>query len=136
MNLFTTPRKLVKSLQVPNDDYSDNQSRRFRSPSSSKFNWSPNSSPDQNGVYSDLNESFTNAEQLNGTSESVSSTADIPLNGNNTIQLSQELLVKANVKSQIPSVVSIAAGLFVLLMAVVCFLWVREYDEGCNLVPT
>ncbi|XP_071721123.1 protein SINE1-like [Rutidosis leptorrhynchoides] len=139
-NLFTTPRKLVKSLQVPNDDFSDNQSRRFRSPSSSKFNWSPNASDDQNGVHNDLNESFANAEQLDGTSESVSSTADIiPLNANqNGLKLppSQQLVVKASLKSKIPIAVTITSGLFVLI-AVVCFLWVRELDEGCyNLVPT
>lgn len=95
MNLFTTPRKLVKSLQVPNDDYS----------------------------------------------ESVSSTEDIipPIpngNGNGNLQASQELVPETKVRPRISSAVGIASGLFVVLIAVVCFLWVRDLDEGCNLVPT
>ncbi|KAI3696887.1 hypothetical protein L6452_29484 [Arctium lappa] len=130
MNLFTTPRKLVKSLQVPNDDCSENQSRRFRSPYSDY---------DQNQTES---ESLTNEdEQFNGTSESVSSTEDIiPANGNENenanLQPSQELVPETKVKPRILSAVSIASGLFVVLIAVVCFLWVRDLDEGYNLVPT
>lgn len=133
MDLFATPRKLVKSLQIPTDDCSENQSRRFRSPSSSKFNWSPNSDHD-------LNESFTNEdEQFKGTSESVSSSDDIIQNvNNNNVQPSQEPVPEAKMKSksQILFPVSIASGLFVLLIAVVCFLWIRDVEEGYNLVPT
>ncbi|KAK9058675.1 hypothetical protein SSX86_023517 [Deinandra increscens subsp. villosa] len=137
-DLFTTPRKLVKSLQHSNSDCSENQSGRFRSPPSSKFNWSPNSSYDKNG----FDESFTSEyEQFNGTSESVSSTEDIQLltNGSDKLQQSEELVPETKVKSkvQIPPAVSIASGLFVLLIAVVCFLWIRDLDEGYNnLVPT
>ncbi|KAF5823317.1 putative armadillo-like helical protein [Helianthus annuus] len=135
-DLFTTPKKLVKSLQVSNSDCSENQSRRFRSPPSSKFNWSPNSSYGQSG----FNESFTNEnEQFNGASESVSSTEDIMTNGSNNLQLSQEPVPETKVKSkvQISLVISIASALFVLIIAVVCFLWMRDLDDGYdNLVPT
>ncbi|KVH88909.1 protein SINE1-like [Cynara cardunculus var. scolymus] len=122
MNLFATPRKLVKSLQVP----SENQSRRFKSPYY-----------DQNGIES---ESLTNEdEQFNGTSESVSSTEDIipPItNGNTNLQPSEEVVPETDVKPRTWSGVSIASGLFVVLIAVVCFLLVRDLDDGCNLVPT
>ncbi|KAI7729230.1 hypothetical protein M8C21_015712, partial [Ambrosia artemisiifolia] len=135
-DIFTTPKKLVKSLQVSNSDCSENQSRRFRSPASSKFNWSPNSSYDHSG----FDESFTNEnEQFNGASESVSSTEDIPANGSNNLQVSQEPVPETKVKSnvQISPAISIASGLFVLLIAVVCFMWMRDLDDGYNnLVPT
>ncbi|XP_076923079.1 protein SINE1-like [Bidens hawaiensis] len=136
-DLFATPKKLVKSLQVSNSDCSETQTRRFRSPPSSKFNWSPNSSYDQNG----FNESFTNEDQqINNISESVSSTEDILMNGTSNLQLSQEQPVpetKVKSKLQILPAVSIASALFVLFIAVVCYLWMRDLDDGYNnLVPT
>jgi len=136
-DLFTTPRKLVKSLQVSNDDCSENQSRGFRSPPSSKFNWSPNSSYDQNG----FSESFADRdEQFNGPSESVSSTEDIHFpTGSNSTRQPQELVPETKVKSKVQrsSAVSISAVLLVLLIAVVCFLWIQDLDAGYNnLVPT
>ncbi|GJT95323.1 protein SINE1 isoform X1 [Tanacetum coccineum] len=136
MDLFTTPRKLVKSLQVLNDDSSENQSRRLRIPSSSEFNWSVTSNNEQNSPYSDFNECFTNEdEQFYGSSESVSSNEDINVNKNN-MQPSQELVPETKVKPQISISVSIALGIFVVLIAAVCFLWIQDLDEGCNLVPT
>ncbi|KAL8204803.1 hypothetical protein R6Q57_010426 [Mikania cordata] len=137
-DLFTTPRKLVKSLQVSNIECSENQCQRFRSPPSSKFNWSPNSTNDKNRV----NKSFTNEdEQFNGTLESVSSTEDIHFltNGSYNLQQSQELVpaTKMKLKVQMSPAISIASGLFVLLIAVVYFLWIRNLDAGYNnLVPT
>ncbi|KAJ9558997.1 hypothetical protein OSB04_013611 [Centaurea solstitialis] len=129
VNLFTTPRKLVKSLQVSNDDSSENQSRRYGSPYSNY---------DQSRTES---ESLTNEDEQfnNGTSESVSSTEDIippAANGNGNLQVSQELVPETKVKPRMWSGVGIAFGVFVVLIAVVCFLWVRELDEGHNLVPT
>lgn len=49
--IFTTPRRLIRSLQDLDDgnsDYSETQSRRASSPSSSKSNWSPTSPLDRN----------------------------------------------------------------------------------------
>ncbi|KAL7615483.1 hypothetical protein Lser_V15G02321 [Lactuca serriola] len=133
MDLFTTPRKLLRSLQHPDDDCSGNQSRRFWSPSSSKFNQSHTSNFDQN-------ESFTNEnEQIYGTLESVSSTEDIdiPPNGDNHLQQqSQVLLPEAKTKSQRLSAVVISSGLVILLIAVICFFWKQEQDKVYNLVPT
>ncbi|KAI3738567.1 hypothetical protein L2E82_28604 [Cichorium intybus] len=137
MDLFTTPRKLVTSLQHPNDNCSGNQSGRFRNPSSTKFYQSPTSDYHQNR--SNPNESFTDEnEQLygNGTVESVSSTEDIPQNGNNHLQPSQVIVPEAKTKSQISSTVIFSSGLFVLLIAVICFFWIRDLEEGYNLVPT
>ncbi|PWA86038.1 Armadillo-like helical [Artemisia annua] len=138
MNIFETPRKLVKSLQVPNDGSSGNQSRNFRSPSSSEFNWSVTSKNEENSPYSDLNECFTNEdEQLYGSSESVSSNEEIPLNMNrNNMQPSQQLGPETKVKPRISIAFSIALGIFVVLIAAVCFLWIQDLDEGRNLVPT
>ncbi|KAI3743305.1 hypothetical protein L1987_61012 [Smallanthus sonchifolius] len=132
-NHFTTPRKLVKSPHVPDIDCSKSQSRRFRSPSPCKFNRRPDSNYDQNG----FNEGFSiEDEQFDGTSELVSSTEAIPSNGSNSLQQYKELIPETQVKSQILSAVSIYYGLFVLLVAVVCYLWICDVDEGYNLVPT
>lgn len=68
--IFRTPRKLVHSLQDTNNmnsDCSEKLGRRLRSLSLSDFEWSPVSGCDQN---------FEKA--LEGNSESVSSTNDIP----------------------------------------------------------
>ncbi|CAI9268333.1 unnamed protein product [Lactuca saligna] len=132
MDLFTTPRKLLMSLQHPDDDCSGNQSRRFRSPSPSKFNQSHTSNFDQNESFMDEN------EQIYGTLESVSSTEDIdiPPNGDNHLQPSQVILQEAKKKSQIPSTFVISSGLVILLIAVICFFWKQDQDKGYNLVPT
>ncbi|XP_023752491.1 protein SINE1 [Lactuca sativa] len=133
MDLFTTPRKLLRSLQHPDDDCSGNQSRRFRSPSSSKFNQSHTSNFDQNESLTDEN------EQIYGTLESVSSTEDIdiPPNGDNHLQQqSQVLLPEAKTKSQRLSAVVISSGLVILLIAVICFFWKQDQDKVYNLVPT
>ncbi|KAI3677024.1 hypothetical protein L1987_86642 [Smallanthus sonchifolius] len=133
INYFTTPRKLVKSPYVPDTDCSKSRSRRFRSPSPRKFNRRPDSNYDQNG----FNEGFSiEDEQFDGTSELVSSTEDIPTNGSNSLQQSKELIPETQVKSQILSALSIYYGLFVLLVAVVCYLWIGDVDEGYNIVPT
>ncbi|KAD3337119.1 hypothetical protein E3N88_32639 [Mikania micrantha] len=130
-NLSTAPRKPDKSVQVPDDDSrTKSQFRRFRSSSSSKCNCRPDSNYDQNGFC----ESFTNEdERLNDTSKLASV---IPTNGNNDLQQCQELVHETKVKSQILSAVSIYNGLFVLLVAVVWYLWIRDVDDGYDLVPT
>ncbi|KAL8259827.1 hypothetical protein R6Q59_027780 [Mikania micrantha] len=103
---------------------------RFRSSSSSKCSCRPDSNYDQNGFC----ESFTNEdERLNDTSKVASV---IPTNGNNDLQQCQELVHETKVKSQTLSAVSIYNGLFVLLVSVVWYLWIRDVDDGYDLVPT
>ncbi|KHG01527.1 Transposase [Gossypium arboreum] len=83
--LFTTPRKLIHSLQDPNElnsDYSEKQFRRFRSPCSEKFGGSPttNRNSFRRGIINEVKRkarSYTDGED-HGVSESVSSTDDSP----------------------------------------------------------
>ncbi|KAI7731720.1 hypothetical protein M8C21_025253 [Ambrosia artemisiifolia] len=129
---FTSPRKQGKSLHVPDDGCSINQSRRFKSPPSSKFTRISNSKYDQNSS----NRSVTNkGEQFNGTLEMVSSTEDILTNGNNNLQQCQKPVPEIQVKSRILSAVSICSALFILFVAVICYMCIRDVDAG-NLVPT
>ncbi|KAE8678131.1 H/ACA ribonucleoprotein complex subunit 1-like protein 1 [Hibiscus syriacus] len=83
-NLFTTPRRLIRSLQDPNDLNSDyeKQFRRFRNPCSENFGSSPTTN--RNGYQcATINKakskarSYTDGENQ-GISESVSSTDDSP----------------------------------------------------------
>ncbi|PON86862.1 Coatomer beta subunit [Trema orientale] len=87
--IFRTPRKLVHSLQDPdnaNSDCCEKQARRLRSISLSDFDWSPASRYDQNGTSHDVKNYdnrtngslYADGEKLQGGSESVSSTDDIP----------------------------------------------------------
>ncbi|XP_076890756.1 protein SINE1-like [Bidens hawaiensis] len=131
-NRFTSPRKLSQPLHVSDDGSSRNQNSRFRSSSSSKFNRRSNSNYDQNG----FNECFTNKDELfNGTSETVSSTDDILTNGSYHVEECQENVPETKVKSRM-SAVKVYSWLFVLLVAVVLYMWVQGIDEGYKLVPT
>ncbi|PON44199.1 Coatomer beta subunit [Parasponia andersonii] len=87
--IFRTPRKLVHSLQDPDNanlDCCEKQARRLRSISLSDFDWSPASRYDQNGTSHDVKNYdnrtngslYADGEKLQGASESVSSTDDIP----------------------------------------------------------
>ncbi|KAI9184786.1 hypothetical protein LWI28_001040 [Acer negundo] len=121
VGIFTTPRKLIRSLQDLNDvssDFSEKQSRRFGSPSSIKFEQSPTQSrngfkqsptpsrngfeqsptPSRNGfsreIFYDVkgNGNLCNGgEQYQGGSESVSSTDDSPASPDT--QITRELAV-------------------------------------------
>ncbi|XAR68662.1 hypothetical protein NMG60_11003865 [Bertholletia excelsa] len=58
VKIFATPRKLIRSLQDPNDDIADfsgKQTRSFRSPCSSKLEWSPTSKYEQNDCTPNMN---------------------------------------------------------------------------------
>ncbi|CAI9765703.1 unnamed protein product [Fraxinus pennsylvanica] len=71
VKIFTTPRKLIRSLQDPNgmiSDFSERQTRRFESPFSSKFD----------NCNIERGENFSSGgEQIHGKSESVSSSGDV-----------------------------------------------------------
>ncbi|KAJ4824631.1 Protein sine1 [Turnera subulata] len=117
INMFTTPRKLIRSLQDPIDvdsDFSEKQSRRCKSPATSKSDYSPGINFNRNGFHHvkdyELRENgfnrngfhqnkdyeqrengylYEEGEQYQG-SESVSSTDDIPSSGTD-VQVSQEV---------------------------------------------
>lgn len=169
VKIFTTPRKLISSLQDPNSDnseVSEKQSRRFRSPCASKFDSSPASKYDDNGLshhpasmydqygfLRNVNQNHDTKSKENmalngedhGSSESVSSSeyvhavADVQ-------QVSQKLVpgtktesLTINAQKDYPmSVRSMVCGLFtVLFSAFVCLLWIgSDQDEGYNLLPT
>ncbi|GJS84723.1 protein SINE1 isoform X2 [Tanacetum coccineum] len=119
VKIFTTPSKLVKSLQSPNELYSDSekQSQTFRSPVSSKY---------ENGVSDVLNDRFAfEDEQYHRTTESVCSTEDI----------FEECMPEAKARRWFFAL-RILSGLAVLFGIIVCFLLVGGTDEDCNLVPT
>ncbi|KAK9062389.1 hypothetical protein SSX86_019575 [Deinandra increscens subsp. villosa] len=135
--LFSTPRKLVKSLQAASDEvcsnFSENKSQRVKSPQSqgsissllSKFNLNWTSKGDQNGLSCDLGDDFSDDEQFYDTSESVSSSEDI----------CQELIPETKATLGFSTLRSLC-GLIVLFAIIVCFLLVGGADEGHNLVPT
>ncbi|XP_057485647.1 LOW QUALITY PROTEIN: protein SINE1-like [Actinidia eriantha] len=149
IKIFSTPRKLIRSLQDPNDDtpdFSEKQTRMIRSPSSSKFEWSPASKYNQNGHSPNTSYELKKDEKLSddsgqfqGGSESVSSTEDIPINSDLQVPPGSKLepkslsIRKHNRKSAFGAV----SGLFVLLFALlVCLLRIDDQGDGYNLVPT
>ncbi|KAK3198060.1 hypothetical protein Dsin_021475 [Dipteronia sinensis] len=150
VGIFKTPRKLIRSLQDLNDVNSDSekQSRRFRSPSSIKFEQSPTRS--RNGfsreIFYDVqgNGNLCNGgEQCQGGSESVSSTDDSPASPDT--QVTRELAVPEN-KTEMQKLcvertfgktaLKFAFGLFfMLLTAFVSTMFVNQ-DADHRLVPT
>ncbi|GFY99870.1 ARM repeat superfamily protein [Actinidia rufa] len=150
------PRSTTPSPQDPNDetpDFSEKQTRMFRSPSSSKFEWSPASKYDQNGHHHDQNGHSPNTNyelkkdeklsddsgRFQGGSESVSSTEDILINTDLQVPPGSKIepkslgIQKNNRKSAFGAV----SGLFVLLFALlICLLRIDDQGDGYNLVPT
>ncbi|KAF5749179.1 ARM repeat superfamily protein [Tripterygium wilfordii] len=150
-NLFTTPRKLIHSLQDPGDmnsDFSEKQTSRFRSPSSSKYKDSP--SFHQNGFLHDENckvrengNICAGDEQLESVSESVSSSDNACVEGDvqdsreapeNKSETERTSIEKAQLNWK-PSAGWVFGLLFVLL-AVFCFAWMHGQDEPRHFVPT
>ncbi|KAI8562005.1 hypothetical protein RHMOL_Rhmol03G0001300 [Rhododendron molle] len=153
IKIFTTPRKLIRSLQDPNDeraDFSGNQTRRFRSPSSHNFEWSPASKCYPNGLSLDMNYEVkrdeklpAGSEQLQVGSESVSSTEDIPaaadlqvnekVSPGSKVQFQTFEIQKTNCKSP----TKVVCSLFVVLFALfICSMLINDQDDGYGLVPT
>ncbi|KDP39712.1 hypothetical protein JCGZ_02732 [Jatropha curcas] len=148
INMFTTPRKLIRSLQDPNDmdsDFSEKQSRRFMSPCPNKFDYSPNMKFSRNGFQHNVgyeveeNRNFyAGTELFQDTSESVSSTDDVPVD--TKVQVSS-----AN-KDDTPKFHSgkgyrkkpyrLIIGLFFALLAIFTSIMWIDTQEGQHLVPT
>ncbi|KAG8649845.1 protein SINE1 isoform X2 [Manihot esculenta] len=153
MNIFTTPRKLIRSLQDPTDvdsDFSEKLSRKVRSPWSSNFGYSPNMKFNINGFQhsvgcevEDNRNLYADDEQFQDTSESVSSTDGIPVETDG--QASPEVVTESkddtprchNRKSHWRNSYRLVVGLFFALLAVLTSLmWTDGQKEGQYLVPT
>ncbi|XP_061336993.1 protein SINE1-like [Gastrolobium bilobum] len=153
--IFKTPRKFIHFLQDPNDlnlDISEKQIGRFsRSLSSGNLEceWSPTSNNNLNG-FSDhvkydckMNESLCADGELQGGSESVSSTDDFP--GDADMQITNNVVPenrdgtqsfrteKALQKTKFKLICGLS---FVLLAMATPLLWINSQDESHCLVPT
>ncbi|CAK7341397.1 unnamed protein product [Dovyalis caffra] len=153
MSIFTTPRKLVRALQDPNDldsDFSEKQNGRFGSPCSCKFDHNPNLRSKLNGfqhdVGSEVNDnenSYTGGEQFQGASESVASTDDVPVNSNvhvppevitgNKIDAKKFCIEKDVRETSSTLVVGFCIALLAIFASLMC---IYLQDDGHHMVPT
>nr|GLL36735.1 uncharacterized protein LOC109181585 [Ipomoea trifida] len=146
--IFTTPRKLIHSLQdVHNSpDFSEKKTRRYRSLSACEFEWSP-ASYRENGLLN--GKTMNNGEEKfsdesdqhhHQTSESVSSaegvSADTELEGisNNT----RETVKSRGFRLKLPQkfMCGTICCLLIVVLAIFVFLWNDSQGQGYNLVPT
>ncbi|PNS90208.1 hypothetical protein POPTR_019G033900v4 [Populus trichocarpa] len=154
VSIFTTPRKLVHALQDPNDldsDFSEKQNERFGSPCSCKFDYRPTLRLKQNGFQQDMgsevNEngnSYAGGEQLQGPSESVASTEEIPVNTDT--QVSTEVILgkktddpKKNCAEREMRKTSslLVVGFCIALLAILASLmFIYLQDDSHHMVPT
>ncbi|CAH9069077.1 unnamed protein product [Cuscuta epithymum] len=157
--IFTTPRKLIQSLQdaqySSSQDSPEKQSRRHKSLSACEFEWSPaeyieschldvvkaeNNNGDEKLV------SLFNKEPQNQNSESVSSSAEDvspepEYESFTKVDDDQEGKEKPKADSCAPKlhqhfVRATICSLLIVLLAVFGLLWNNEQDQGYNLVPT
>ncbi|XP_058756673.1 protein SINE1-like [Vicia villosa] len=156
IQIFETPKRLIRSLQDPTDDSSDCSEkliRRYKSLSSGNIIWSPssNSKYDQNGIahhvkYDDSNENGSlcgDDMQNQDEQESVSSTDDIL--GNSDMQKpSEKVTENRKVSHTLPAVKPLQkakrkffCGLsFLIVTMVTPLLWINGQEEAHFLVPT
>ncbi|CAM8887003.1 unnamed protein product [Rhodiola kirilowii] len=152
VKIYSTPRKLMHSLQDPvdmNSEVFQKQFRKFLSPCSNCA-WSPLTAYDQNCQhYSDeeANEQgYTSAEseEFQIGSESVSSTEDV-LPSENKIPFSQDVSVGNNAEfqkktctkaRQLPVYRLVLCLLFTALTVLTSFILIEDQEEGKALVPT
>ncbi|XP_057547230.1 protein SINE1-like [Amaranthus tricolor] len=157
IKIFSTPRKLVSSLQDfdENSNYIVNQSRRQRSPCSATYDWIPSANYNQNGCQRspvDVSSNISNGFEdhcCDSTSPSISSTEDALAIANGDIspnmllgeQCESGKIVKTS-KTMISSTsgrkITALVMLFVLLVSVgfSFVLLFCEQDENRRLVPT
>ncbi|KAH6809101.1 ARM repeat superfamily protein [Perilla frutescens var. frutescens] len=137
MKIFSTPRKLIQSLQDLDDfdiSSSEKQSRRFKSPVAGKFartNRHEQNGPPQGMNCENRDKSASSGEQFHTRSESVSSTEDVS-NLADIVPVDKPL-----VKKHHDSAKKVVCGLFVCLFAVFLFLMViGDPDDHHVIVPT
>ncbi|XP_023915433.1 protein SINE1 [Quercus suber] len=153
IRICKTPRKLICSLQDPNNgnsDFSEKQARRFKSLSSNNIEWTPTSKYEQNGFshvvnYNDKENGglYATGEQFQGSRESVSSTDDVLTDTD--LQASREVVLEFKTRTHRPGIqkahqktaMKFICGLFFVLLAVfTTLLGIKDQDEGYYLVPT
>lgn len=150
IHIFTTPRKLIRSLQELDDvnsEFSEKQSRRFRSPSSGRF--LSCQSPRQNGFHHEHetngNGNFCGgAEEYESASESVASTDNEPVDSHVQVQESCLAVPMTKTKVQKPTVETIHRKkvskiflmLFSIILALIVLICSDGRDEVHHLVPT
>ncbi|KAF8403993.1 hypothetical protein HHK36_012103 [Tetracentron sinense] len=149
IKIFTTPRKLIRTLQDPNDvnsDFSEKQTRRFRSPAMSQLEWSPRRNSDRNGFFHDLNHELKGyknppeaAEEAPAGSESVSSTGNVPADVDPEVSREvspevQSLSIKR--RNFWKSSFNLVCGVFMFLGIMMSVMLIGDQEEGSNLVPT
>ncbi|KAJ4978737.1 hypothetical protein NE237_009517 [Protea cynaroides] len=151
IKIFTTPRKLICSLQVLNDVNSDpfeKQTRKFRSPASKQLQWSPTRKVEGNGPSHDLNYDVEGpkniskiVEQTHVGSESVSSTGDV-LNDAELVPDEVSTVDIAGLRSQrkrsfkMFALNLICCLFFIFLAVVISVTFTDSLEKGSNLVPT
>ena len=154
IQIFDTPKRLIRSLQDSTDESSDCSEkpiRRYRSLSSGNIDWSPSaySKYDQNGIANHVkydskeNESSCGDVQYQGGSESVSSTDDLPADADN--QRPSEEVRESRKDPQIVCAEKplqktkrrFVCGLsFVILAMATPLIWLNSQEEAHFLVPT
>ncbi|KAL8456217.1 hypothetical protein ACS0TY_033620 [Phlomoides rotata] len=131
VRIFTTPRKLIRSLQAQDSDDSDTgfcekHSRRFRGTSA----WTPRG---QNGLPQDI-KCGSNKNKFSYRSESVSSTEGV-FSNNDVAEIVPAN--KSRLKKHHSSTIRMVCGLLVSLFAAFLFLLaIGDQDDRYIIVPT
>ncbi|KAK9123425.1 hypothetical protein Sjap_013027 [Stephania japonica] len=155
IKIFTTPRKLIQSLQEPNSDennFLNKKEKRVSSPGSSQADSSLTENAYRDAVFHSLNEEVNKnrtgsevGEQASNSCESVSSSGDVAADTNR--ETSHEVGPDPNFNSQHLSLSrksfgkrlsNLTSGLFILLAVAILVLLVIMIDnqEAFDLVPT
>ncbi|XP_062093006.1 protein SINE1-like [Humulus lupulus] len=142
-NIFRTPKKLVHSFQEPikmNSVCSGKQARRSRNHSLDDFEWNSDSRCDHNCISPDDYECRDNenlhvdVEQFLGSSESVSSTEDIPTDAD--LQVSLEVVAENKTAHSKVALKLVCSLSFAALAIFTPLFWLSNQDEVGYLVPT
>ncbi|KAK4793291.1 hypothetical protein SAY86_023726 [Trapa natans] len=154
IRIFTSPRKLLHSLQDPSVTSSGSSEKSlggFRIPSSSISDWSPLSKYDENGsLYDTTDENKEMGSSNNGgirhvpeQTESMSLTEDcLPREENHKIAKTDEnafdmaeVFISKNTAERLS--VRLVCSFFVLVFAFIASLmWIDGHHDGSHLVPT
>ncbi|KAK8633245.1 hypothetical protein V6N13_014093 [Hibiscus sabdariffa] len=147
-NLFTTPRKLIHSLQDPNSDYHEKQSQRLTSPRSEYSRGSPTRTRShfRHGMIYEIKGNghmHTDDEDFHGVSESMSSTddnpadvADVPKSREAVPSNETETRELHSGKACKKTAYKMVFALFFIFVAVLTAFWTEVQDESFYVVPT
>ncbi|KAL3834928.1 hypothetical protein ACJIZ3_009664 [Penstemon smallii] len=145
VRIYTTPRKLIRSLQNSDDvnsGFSVKQIKRYESPTPSTYLVTPTMRHQVNGLSQDMNcdkdrdENMSfDGEQFHCTSESISSTEDVFTDKDlrsSPLEVIHEnkFRIRKNHQSYIVCV------LFVILAVIFCLMEIRDQNDLYVLVPT